>query len=119
MKKDDRLYLLQIADCCGKIQQYTSAGKDVFFRDSKSRDAVLRNLQILAESAERVSSSTKDEHPEVDWRAVIGIRNILVHNYLGVSFEVIWGVVERDVPDLERNIRAIVGPAAGGLDKTS
>jgi len=61
---------------------YTEEGKDFFFADTKTQDAVMRNLQILAESTQRLSHSLRELHPEVDWRSISGFRNVAVHEYL-------------------------------------
>ena len=61
---------------------YTEEGKDFFFADTNTQDAVMRNLQILAESTQRLSHSLRELHPEVDWRSISGFRNVAVHEYL-------------------------------------
>jgi uncharacterized protein with HEPN domain len=68
---------------------------------------VLRNLQTLAESTQRISDHLKAHHPEVDWRAIAGFRNILVHDYLGVSTERIWEIVSVNLPMLGSQMEAI------------
>lgn len=80
--KDDRIYLKHILECIQRIQNYTGGGKELFMGSTLIQDAVLRNLQILAESTQRLSQDLKAAHPSVDWRAIAGFRNILVHNYL-------------------------------------
>jgi uncharacterized protein with HEPN domain len=64
------------------------------------QDAVVRNLQVLAESSQRLSDPVKSAEPSVPWRALSGFRNILVHGYLGVDLELVWRVVEKDLPPL-------------------
>jgi uncharacterized protein with HEPN domain len=83
--KDDRLYLIHISECIARIEQYTKDGKHSFLADIKTQDAVLRNLQTLSESTQRLSDKLKAKYPEVDWNGIAGFRNILVHNYLGIS----------------------------------
>ena len=61
----------------------------------------MRNLQVLCESAQRLSDTRKNLHPEVDWQAMSGFRNVLVHDYFGIDFGIVWLAVERDVPALE------------------
>jgi len=62
------------------------------------QDAVLRNLQTIGQSVGRLSETLREAHPEIDWRSIIGLRNVLVHDYLGMNLERIWDIVERDVP---------------------
>lgn len=105
---DDRLYLIHIRECCSKILAYAVGGKDAFLADVKGQDAALRNLQVLAESAKRVTDDLKQAHPEVPWRRVISIRNVLVHDYLGVDLGRIWEIIDREIADLESKVRAIL-----------
>ncbi len=106
--KDDILYLIHISECLSRIEQYTREGRESFLSDTKTQDAVLRNLQTLSESTQRLSVALKTEHSEINWRGIAGFRNILVHNYLGVKLDRVWGIVEHDVPELKRNIEALL-----------
>jgi uncharacterized protein with HEPN domain len=71
--KDDRLYLIHILECIARIEQYTSEGREFFLVDTKTQDAVLRNLQTLTESTQRLSAEFGAAHPEVDWRGISGL----------------------------------------------
>jgi len=106
--KDDRLYLVHIQECIERIERYTADGKDAFFADEKTQDAVLRNLQTLAESSQLLADSVKAEAPAIDWRGIAGFRNVLVHEYLGVDLKRVWDVVEQDLPALRREIDALL-----------
>ena len=72
------------------------------------QDAVLRNLQVLAESAKRVSAELKAAHPEIDWHGIVGFRNVLVHDYLGINFQRIYDIVTLDLPDLKLKIETVL-----------
>jgi len=109
--KDDRLYLIHIAECIQRIEQYTSEGREAFLIDTRTQDAVLRNLQPLAESTQRVSAELKALHSEVEWRGIAEFRNVIVHDYLGVDVEEIWDIVQDDLPDLKAKVRAILEAA--------
>lgn len=106
--KEERLYLIHIRECIARIEEYTREGRDLFLVDTKTQDAVLRNLQTLAESTQRLSESVKGAHPEINWRGISGLRNILVHDYLGVNLPRIWEVVEEFVPGLKRKIDSLL-----------
>ena len=106
--KDDRVYLDHIARAIARIEQYSAPGRDEFFVDTKTQDAVLRNLQTLAESTQRLSSELKAAHPEIDWRNIAAFRNVVVHDYLGVSLERVWDIVHEDLPTLKARITAII-----------
>ncbi|MBI2854146.1 MAG: DUF86 domain-containing protein [Chloroflexi bacterium] len=98
--KDDRVYLDHILDCLRWTSIYTAEGREAFFSDRKTQSAVLRELQIMAESAQRLSADLKRRHPEVSWQGLAGFRNVLVHDYLGIKPERIWTIIENDLPVL-------------------
>ncbi len=106
--KDERLYLVHIQECIERIQRYTAEGKEAFLADDKTQDAVLRNLQTLAESSQLLSDSTKAKAPTIDWRGISGFRNVLVHEYLGVDLKRVWDVIEQDVPALKREVEELL-----------
>ncbi|APB34641.1 Zn-dependent alcohol dehydrogenase [Gloeomargarita lithophora Alchichica-D10] len=81
--KDNRVYLIHIRDCIQRIETYTIEGKEAFFSDIKTQDAVIRNLQTLCESTQRLPDVWKAIRPEIDWRAIGDFRNVLAHQYLG------------------------------------
>ena len=105
--RDERLYIHHVLDCVGRIDQYCQSGKDAFRASKLIQDAVLRNLQILAESTQRISDQVKALHPEVDWRAIAGFRNILVHDYLGINLARVWEIVSVQLPVLRSQMEAI------------
>ena len=74
------------------------------FRFERHQDAVLRNLRVLAESSQRLSSDLKAAWPQVEWIRIAAFRNVLVHDYLGVDLERIWEVTQRDVPELQKTV---------------
>ena len=103
--KDDRAYLGYISDCIERIEQYTAEGKETFFTNSMIQDATIRRLQTLAESTQRLSDELKAKATEIDWRGISGLRNILVHDYLGgIDLDIIWDVIERDLPELKAQV---------------
>ena len=102
--KEDKLYLFHIRECIERIEVYTGGGKPAFFAENIIQDAVVRNLQMLAESSQRLSASLKDHHSEQDWRSLAGLRNVLVHDYLGIKLDRVWEFVTVDLPKLKRQI---------------
>jgi len=105
--KDSRVYLIHIRDCINRIQQYTLEGKEVFFNDMRTQDAVLRNLQVMCESLQKLPDDWKNAHPETEWNNIAGFRNRLTHEYLSVDLDIVWNVVENYLPSLEKTIEAI------------
>ncbi len=106
--KDDRLYLINMQEAIDRIVEYTRDGKEYFLEDHKTQDAVLRNLHTLAESSQRISGSLKERFPQVDWRVLSAFRNVVVHDYMGISLNRIWAIVENDLPGLKENIAIIL-----------
>jgi len=102
--KDDTVYLRHIQDCIRRIEENTTGGRDRFMTSHTLQDAVLRNLQTMAESAQRLSDDLKATHAEVEWRRIAAFRNVLVHDYLGIDMERVWEITQRDVPRLKQAI---------------
>ena len=107
--KDDAVYVQHILECIARIEEYTKAGRTEFMASTLIQDGVVRNLQTLGQSVLKLSDAFKSAHPAVDWKSIIGLRNVLVHDYLGVSVTRIWETVERDLPDLKAKVTAIQG----------
>jgi len=102
--KDDGLYLVHIHECIQRIEQYVREGREAFMHSTLIQDGVIRNLQVMAESTQRLSDAFKQKHPQVNWRALAGFRNVLVHDYLGVDKDRVWQIVERNLPELKRHL---------------
>jgi uncharacterized protein with HEPN domain len=105
--KDDCLYIDHVLDCVRRIDRYCQDGEEVFRGSELIQDAVLRNLQTLAESTQRISEHLKALHTEVDWRAIAGFRNVLVHDYLGINLVRVWEIVSIHLPVLVSQMEAI------------
>lgn len=105
---DDRLYLIHIIECIDRIDAYVAEGKATFLQDTKTQDAVLRNLQTLAESTKRLSASLKDAHPDADWPEIARFQNVMVHDYMSIDLLRVWDIVQHDLPDLKRKVQAIL-----------
>lgn len=99
--KKDLDYLDHILECLEWIENHVCEGREFFFKDRKTQSAVLREIQILAESTQRLSAGLKEGYQEISWQAISGFRNVLVHDYLGLNLERVWNVVERDLPSLK------------------
>jgi len=102
--KDDRVYLAHVRDAIDRILDYTAAGKGRFLDDTKTQDAVVRNLEILGEAAKNVSGELRQAHEDVPWRRLAGMRDKLIHEYFGVNLEIVWQVVERELPALKQQV---------------
>ncbi len=103
--KDDGVYIEHMLACIQRIKDYTQGNKALFFDSTLVQDAVVRNLQTLTESSQRLSETCKNAHPAIPWRDISGFRNILVHDYLGLDLNVIWSVIEQELPMLEKVLK--------------
>lgn len=102
MSKSIRLHCIHILECIERIHHYTDHNKTLFLNDRKTYDAVIRNLQTLAESTQKFPKETKDKYPNIPWKNIAGFRNILVHDYLGdINNEHVWNIIEKYLPELE------------------
>ena len=96
----DRVLLAHMRECLGRILEFTQAQRTHFNGSRLVQDAVIRNLQTLTESSQRLSSEIKATEPQVPWRDLAGFRNVIVHGYLGIDLGAVWLVVEQDLPAL-------------------
>jgi len=106
--KDDRIYLLHVRDAIQHILDYTTAGKESFFSERKTQDAVVRNLEIIGEATKRISPSLKDSRPDISWKPIAGMRDKLIHDYFGINLQLVWDVVERDLPALQLKVAQVL-----------
>jgi uncharacterized protein with HEPN domain len=107
--KDDRVYLEHIRDALRDIATYTSTGRDAFFAEQMRQDATLRKLEVIGQAVKNLSEETKSHQPNVPWKQIAGMRDKVIHDYFGVNLEIVWVVIEKDLPTLERAIQALLG----------
>ncbi len=104
-KLGDRQRLMHIIEAIDEIQQYTSGiSQKSFLSNSMMRFACIKQLEIIGEAANAITSETKSMFTDLEWRQIIGMRHILVHEYFGVDFELIWQVITNDLPILKSKV---------------
>lgn len=106
--KDPKLYLHHILECIERIERYTQGNQAFFLSDEKTQDAVLRNLQVLAESTQKLPEAWKEKFPNIPWQQISGFRNRLVHEYLGIKPALVWAAIEQDLPGLKQAAEALL-----------
>lgn len=106
--RDDLERLRDIQEAIGRIEKHTAKGRSTFERDELVQNWVVHHLQIIGEAVRNLSSSLKEQHREVPWSQITGMRNILVHDYFAIDVEAVWQAVERDLPELKRKVDALL-----------
>lgn len=105
----DQVYLLDILESAKLALSYVGGkDKEVFFKDVQSQDSVIRRLEIIGEAARRISEKTKDAYPNLPWSEMIGMRNIMIHEYDDVDLSMVLETVKRDLPQLVEKIEKIL-----------
>jgi uncharacterized protein with HEPN domain len=107
-QRDERLYFAEILEAINRIVAYTASGREAFFGDPKTQDAVIRSIEIIGEAVRGVSQATRRAHPEVPWSNIAGTRDRVIHGYFEVDLEIIWEVVEKELNGLRERIAAIL-----------
>jgi uncharacterized protein with HEPN domain len=90
------------------ILKYTSQGSDSFYQDELVQTWVIHHLEIIGEAVRTIPQEYKNNHPEVPWKQISRMRNVLIHIYFGLDQDIIWEVVEHDLPDLKSSVDAIL-----------
>ena len=102
--RSDRERLLDIQEALERIEKYAARGKKEFERDELIQNWILHHLQIIGEACSRLSEDFRAANIEIAWSKIIGMRNILVHNYFGIDIEAVWAVIEKDLSDFKQKI---------------
>lgn len=113
MSRDNAL-LLDILIAARKIQQFSQGlTREAFAADERDQFAIMHAIQIIGEASRCISDEFKQQHPEIPWRRIIGMRHHLVHEYFDIDIEQVWRVVETDIPALLPLIEPLVPPDEG------
>lgn len=103
------MYLDDILDAISQIQEYTAdIDYSKFTKDRRTQDAVVRNLEIIGEAAAHLPDNVKIVAAEIEWRKIVALRNILAHEYFGVSLPVVWDIVQNKIGTLEQACRRLL-----------
>ncbi|MCC6857039.1 MAG: DUF86 domain-containing protein [Bryobacterales bacterium] len=90
------------------MKQTTGMAPEAFMGDDTIRRAFVRSLEIIGEAAKKIPDGFRAQHPAVEWRAMAGMRDRLIHNYFGVDYQLVWDVVRNRIPELRRQIASIL-----------
>ena len=108
MKKEIKIFIEDILESIKNIEEYVRGmDKEKFLEDNKTQDAVLRKLEVIGEAVKNIPSEVKEKYPEVSWKRIAGMRDVIIHEYFGVNLERVWKTVKDDLPELKKKILKI------------
>lgn len=108
MKPKWYAYIAHIHDAIGEIETYRQSHTfQQFIESSWDQSAVIRHLEIIGEAASQIDDSVKEKYSDIPWRRMSGFRNVLIHEYFAVDPQLIWEVLEKDIPTLNKKLRLI------------
>ena len=108
MSRDWRLFWRDIIEACRKIERYTSGmDRSAFEANDLVFDAVVRNLEVIGEAAKKLPSEARGLGPQVEWRKISGLRDILAHDYFGIDNDILWDVVSKEIPALRAALEGV------------
>lgn len=109
MEKDYKAYLRHILDSIMLIENYTrNLSFEEFEKDRKTIDAVIRNFEIIGEASSKLPKEFREKYPEIPWKSIIGLRNVLIHDYFGVDVVAVWENIRQKLRELEQQIKSII-----------
>jgi len=106
--KSDAARLQHVKQAIIRKEEYTATGREAFLGNHLAQDATIRQLEIIGEAVKALSAPLKDAHPEIPWRRIAGLRDVLIHDYFGVDLEAVWEVVEQKLPTLKDKITELL-----------
>lgn len=109
-KRDMRLYLNDIWESIIAIEEYTQPiTEEDFYKNRQVQDAIVRRLEIIGEAVKNIDEDFRNKYPDIPWKKIAGLRDVIAHEYFGVKLERIWAVIRKDISDLKKKMLRIKG----------
>ena len=109
MPRDYKVYLEDIIEAIAKIERYVAnLTFEEFSREEIVIDATIRNFEIIGEAVKRIPENIKQKYPQVEWKKIAGLRDILIHEYSAIDLEILWDIIKNKLPDFKKNISKIL-----------
>ena len=103
------IYIEDILNAMDKIEKYISGQEyEEFIENTMAVDAVIRNLEIIGEAAKNIPENIRNQYTEIPWRRMVGLRNIVIHDYLGVDLSIVWRIITKNLPETKQLIVKIL-----------
>lgn len=106
--KTDKIYLAHILESIENIELFVKPGQEEFYSSKLIQHAVMRNLEILGEATKKISQEFRNKNDNIPWREMAGLRDVLIHNYLGIDLRIVWNVVEIELPKIKGKIKELL-----------
>ena len=111
MKKNPRVFINHILESIETVEKYTkNLSKKDFLASREKQDAIIRRIEIIGEAVKNLETEIKQTNLDIPWQDISDMRNKLIHEYFGVDLELVWEVVERDIPILKRELLKVKLP---------
>jgi uncharacterized protein with HEPN domain len=113
-ERDFRLYCTDILDSSSAILEFVKGlSFEEFCSDRKTSSAVIREFEVIGEAAGKLPDKLKQRHPDIEWQDIKDFRNLLIHEYFGIDLEIVWKIIQDDLPVLMNAVREIVRTESG------
>ncbi len=107
--RDCRMYIEDILSSMNRIEKYVNGLEyEDFIQNDMAVDAVIRNLEIIGEASKNVPENVRSQYPDVPWKRMIGLRNIVIHDYFGVDLSIVWRIVTKNIPAAKIQVEKIL-----------